>query len=89
MLARGVPGDGAIRAVQDAAQTELANAGSDQLALLSPPANPGYSGDVKEDVCHSPVVLCNRIYKHAERLVDGRIRADCANRAKRPRDNES
>src|SRR2546427_12923362 len=38
MLARGVPRHCAVRAVQDAAETKLANAGRDQLALLLPAA---------------------------------------------------
>src|SRR5262249_27469326 len=73
MLAWGVSGDCAVRAVQDAVEAKLAKAGRDQLAFLLPLADPSYSRKVKEDVRHSPVVLRKRVCEHAESLVDGRV----------------
>src|SRR5207244_1761801 len=73
MLARSVPWHCAVRAVQDAVETKLANAGCDQLALLLPAADAGNPGNVKVNVRHSPVVLRDRIYEDAERLVDRRV----------------
>src|SRR5262249_8015517 len=60
-----------IRAVQDAAQTKLANAGRNQLTLFVPLADTGDAGNIKVNALHSPVVLRDRIYEHEERLVDG------------------
>jgi hypothetical protein len=53
-----------------AAETKLANAGRDQLAPLLPLADSGDSRNVKVNVRHSLVVLRDRIYEHAERLID-------------------
>ena len=69
-IARGGPRGWAVRAVQDAVETKLANTRCDQLTLLLPLVNPGDPRYIKVNVRHSLVVLCDRIDEDAERLVD-------------------
>src|SRR5262245_47707449 len=71
MFARRVSRDSAVRTEQHAAEANLTNASRDQLTLLLPIADPGDSGNVKENVCHPLVVFGDGVYKDTERLVDG------------------